>query len=177
MGHGDGRSRGGMPAPPPTHTFLQSNDFFMPMKFISFDIFCQSMEAHFTHFLLNLSMLTFGIKVNKAFLSYFPHMRVDTIFHSLTSTTYSSNMSGKRVTDFFKPNVSKSSEGVNTNPQDASVEQENDPNLNEKQCRDCPQRRGNFPSTKTLHFSENKNRGLRSNVSATLVQRFSKATL
>ena len=83
--------------------------------------------------MLNLSMIIFGIKVNKAFLSYFPHMRVEAIFHSLTSTTYSSNMSFKRVTDFFKPKVSKSSEGVNTNLQNASVEQENDPNLNEKQ--------------------------------------------
>ena len=60
-------------------------------------------------------------------------MRVATIFHSLTSTTYSSNMGSKRVTDFFKPKVSKSSERVNTNLQNASVEQENDPHLNEKQ--------------------------------------------
>ena len=119
MGHGDKRRAGGAMSPLPT--FLQSNDFLMPMKFISFDIFYQLMEARFTHFLLNLSMLTFGIKVNKAFLSYFPLMTVATIFHSLTSTTYSSNMSSKRVTDFFKPKVSKSSEGVNTNLQNAIV--------------------------------------------------------
>ena len=42
-------------------------------------------------------------------------------------------MSSKRVTDFFKPKVSKSNEGVNTNLQNTSVEQENDPHLNEKE--------------------------------------------
>ena len=92
------------------------------MEFISFDIFCQSMETRFSHFLLNLSMLTFGIKVNKD-LPNFPHIRVDTSVHSLTSTTYSSIRSSKRVTD----------EGMNTNLQNASVEQENDAHLNEIQ--------------------------------------------
>ena len=67
------------------------------------------------------------------FISAFPHMRVDTIFHSLTSTTYSSNMNSKRVTDFFSRKVSKSSEEVNTNLQNATVELENDQQLNEKQ--------------------------------------------
>ena len=92
------------------------------MEFISFDIFCQSMETRFSHFLLNLSMLTFGIKVNKD-LPNFPHIRVDTSVHSPTSTTYSSIRSSKRVTD----------EGMNTNLQNASVEQENDAHLNEIQ--------------------------------------------
>ena len=63
MGHDDGG--------PGDITFLQSNDFFIRMEFISFDIFCQSMETRFSHFLLNLSMLTFGIKVNKD-LTKFP---------------------------------------------------------------------------------------------------------
>ena len=89
------------------------------------------MEACFNHFLLNIFMLTFVIKVNKD-LSYFPHIRVDTIVHSLTSTTYSSIMSSKRATDIFKPKVSKSNERMNTNLQNASVEQENDAHLNEK---------------------------------------------
>ena len=109
----------------------------MRMKFISFDIFYQSMEPCFTHFLLSFSMLTFGIKVNKRLLSYFPHKRVDTIVHSLSSTTYSSNMSSERVMGFFKPKVSISNEGVNTNLQKASVEQENDPHLNKKQIEEA----------------------------------------
>ena len=67
-------------------------------------------------------MLTFGIKVNKD-LPNFRHIRVDTSVHSPTSTTYSSIMSSKRVTD----------EGTNTNLQNASVEQENDAHLNEIQ--------------------------------------------
>ena len=106
-------------------------------------------------------------------------MRVDTIFHSLTSTTYSNNMSSKRVTDFFKPKVSKSSEGVTTNLQNASVKQENDQHLNEKQNEESiiKERRKTFRFTKTLRFSENKNRGSRSIVSATSVQRFFMATL
>ena len=37
------------------------------------------------------------------------------------------------MTDFFKPKVSKSHEGMSTNLQNASVEQENDSLLNEKQ--------------------------------------------
>ena len=41
-------------------------------------------------------------------------------------------MSSKRVTDFLKSKVSKANEGVNTNHQNASVEQENNPHLNEK---------------------------------------------
>ena len=106
-------------------------------------------------------------------------MRVDTIFHSLTSTTYSNNMSSKRVTDFFKPKVSKSSEGVTTNLQNASVKQENDQHLNEKQNEESiiKERKKTFRFTKTLRFSENKNRGSRSIVSATLVQRFSKTLI
>ena len=60
-------------------------------------------------------------------------MRVDTIVRSLTSTIYSSNTSNKKVTDFFKPKVSKSHEGMSTNLQNASVEQDNDSLLNEKQ--------------------------------------------
>ena len=64
MGHGEGEGGGGGVGGHSPCTFLQSNDFFRRMKFISFDIFCQSMEAHFTHFLLNFYMLTFGIKVN-----------------------------------------------------------------------------------------------------------------
>ena len=67
------------------------------------------------------------------FISVFPHMRVDTIFHSLTSTTYSSNMNSKRVINFFNRKVSKSSEEVNTNLQNAIMELENDQQLNEKQ--------------------------------------------
>ena len=70
-------------------------------------------------------MLIFCIKVNKD-LPYFPHIRVDTIVHSLTSATSSSIMSSKRVTDFFKPKVSKSNEVMNTNLQNAGVKQEND---------------------------------------------------
>lgn len=58
-------------------------------------------------------------------------MRVDTIFHALT-TIYSRNMSDKRVILSFQLNLSKSVEGVNTNLQNASVEQRNDPRLNEK---------------------------------------------
>ena len=78
-------------------------------------------------------MLTFGIKVNKD-LSYFPHIRVATIVHSLTSTTYSSVMSSERVTDLFKLRVSKSNnEGINTNLQNTNVEHKNDVHLNEKQ--------------------------------------------
>ena len=78
-------------------------------------------------------MLTFGIKVNKD-LSYFPHIRVATIVHSVTSKTYSSIMSSERVTDLFKLRVSKSNnEGMNTNLQNISVEQEIDVHLNEKQ--------------------------------------------
>ena len=42
-------------------------------------------------------------------------------------------MSSKRVTDFFKQKVYKSSEGVNANLQNESEEQENDPHLNKKQ--------------------------------------------
>ena len=58
-------------------------------------------------------------------------MRVDIIFHALT-TIYSRNMSDKKVILSFQLNLSKSSEGVNTNLQNASVEQRNDPRLNEK---------------------------------------------
>ena len=76
-------------------------------------------------------MLTFGIKVNED-LSYFPHT-FDTIVRSLTSTTYSSIMSSKGVTNFFNPKVSKSNEGINTNLQNVSVEEVNDKHLNEKQ--------------------------------------------
>ena len=76
-------------------------------------------------------MLTFGIEVNEN-LSHFPHT-FDTIVRSLTSTTYSSIMSSKGVTNFFNPKVSKSNEGINTNLQDVSVEQVNDKHLNEKQ--------------------------------------------
>ena len=39
----------------------------MRMIFIFVDLFYQSMEAHFTHFLLNLTILTFDIKINKDF--------------------------------------------------------------------------------------------------------------
>ena len=39
----------------------------MGMIFLFVDLFYQSMEAHFIHFLLNISILTFDIKVNKAF--------------------------------------------------------------------------------------------------------------
>lgn len=54
-------------------------------------------------------------------------------FDTILSTTYSSNMSSKRVTNFFKLKVSKCSEEVNKNLQNARVEQENDPHFNEKQ--------------------------------------------
>ena len=54
-------------------------------------------------------------------------------FDTILSTTYSSNMSSKRVTDSFKLKVSKCSEEVNKNLQNARVEQENDPHFNEKQ--------------------------------------------
>ena len=54
-------------------------------------------------------------------------------FDTVLSTTYSSNMSSKRVTDSFKLKVSKCSEEVNKNLQNARVEQENDPHFNEKQ--------------------------------------------
>ena len=42
-------------------------------------------------------------------------------------------MSSNRATGFFKPKPSKSNEGMNTNVQNASVEQENDAHLNEEQ--------------------------------------------
>ena len=42
-------------------------------------------------------------------------------------------MSSKRATGFFKPKASKSNKGMNTNLQNASVEQENDAHLNEEQ--------------------------------------------
>ena len=42
-------------------------------------------------------------------------------------------MSSKRATGFFKPKASKSNKGMNTNLQNASVEQENDAHLNEIQ--------------------------------------------
>ena len=54
-------------------------------------------------------------------------------FDTILSTTYSSNMSSKRVTNSFKLKVSKCSEEVNKNLQNARVEQENDPHFNEKQ--------------------------------------------
>ena len=54
-------------------------------------------------------------------------------FDTILSTTCSSNMSSKRVTDSFKLKVSKCSEEVNKNLQNARVEQENDPHFNEKQ--------------------------------------------
>ena len=54
-------------------------------------------------------------------------------FDTILSTTCSSNMSSKRVTDSFKLKVSKCSEEVNKNLQNARAEQENDPHFNEKQ--------------------------------------------
>ena len=57
-------------------------------------------------------------------------MRVDTIVHSLISTTYSSNMSSKRVT---------ANEGVNTDLQNAS-----DPHLNKKQNEETVLKEGEF---------------------------------
>ena len=67
LGHGMGEGEGGEPGRVPYRplmppTILQSNDFFMRMKFLS--IFCQSMGARVTQVLLNLSMHTLDIKVN-----------------------------------------------------------------------------------------------------------------
>ena len=67
------------------------------------------------------------------------------------------------MTDFSKPKVSKSYEEVNANLQNANVEQENDPHLNEKQNEDFVLKQGElfylpkqyvFPKTKI----ENRNR-------------------
>ena len=57
-------------------------------------------------------------------------------------------MSNKRVTDFFKPKVSKSNKGVSTNLPNASAKQGNDPHLNEKQ---------NKESSKKWNFSIHQN--------------------
>ena len=61
-------------------------------------------------------------------------------------------MSSKRVTEFFKPKVSWSSEGVNTNLQNASVEQENDPHLNEKENEETVLKKGNFSIHQNITF-------------------------
>ena len=80
-------------------------------------------------------------------------MRVDTICRSLPSTIYSSNIISKRVTEFFKPKASKSREQVNINLQNASVEQENVPHLNEAKWRGCLQN-GNFSIHQNITFSQ-----------------------
>ena len=80
-------------------------------------------------------------------------MTIDSIYRSLHSTTYSINIISNRVKDFFKPKVSKSSEEVNINLQNTSVEQENDPRLNEAKWRGCFQN-DNFSIHQNITFSQ-----------------------
>ena len=66
-------------------------------------------------------------------------------------------MSSKRVTDFFQPKVSKYNERVNTNLQNVSMEQENDPRLNENQNEEAALKEGElFHPPKHYVFPNNK---------------------
>ena len=96
-------------------------------------------------------MLIFCCRVNKD-LIYFPLIRVDSILHSLTSATSSSIMSSKRVRDFFKPKVSRSNEGMNTNLLNAGVEQENDAIWMKSTMKRLSSKKGKFSTHQNIAF-------------------------